>query len=102
LETPTQRSPSLVKIDGYSETRFFHKEALRLIHRPHMLADVSCVNGSLNPAPQPFKCSSMFAMPSFQISFLPVWRRQLILKHAFVAVERSGLAGLLCEVHLRE
>ena len=39
----------------------------------------------------------MLAMPSFQISFFQL-RSEFVLEHAFVAVERGGLAGLSSSV----
>src|SRR2546422_10648474 len=89
------------EVGGNSETRFFNEEALRFIHRPHMLFDVVGVDapGTRAPAIQVFVDVGYAVFPDL---FLPIRSRQLVLQDALVAIKRCRLASLLFQSHLRQ
>ena len=89
------------KVNRNSQTCFFNEEALHFVHGPHVFLDVRGIDafGALGPAIEVFVDVGDAVLPDL---ILPLRRGQLVFQYAVVAVQGSGLAGLLFQRHLRK
>ena len=91
----------VAEVDRDAQPGLFDEEALHLVHRPDMAADVGGVrqHAALVPAVVHLVDVADAVLPQRP---LPCPGRQRVFQHAAVAVQRGHLRGLLVGVHLRE